>query len=245
MADRLLELESVSCGYRGGEAVLRDVSFALREKRRVAVIGPNGSGKTTLFHVIMGLIKPPAGRLQVFGRPIEGEKDFFFVRRQVGYLFQNSDDQLFCPTVLEDVAFGPLNLGKSPDEARRVVRETLSLLGIEAFENRIGYRLSHGEKKLVALATVLAMNPRVLILDEPTAGLDRDTTERIVAILNDLRLPSIITSHDLDFLDRVTDETWVLRDGRLVPAVEHTLHAHYHVHRAGGHPHRHAHLDED
>ncbi|HOP36136.1 MAG TPA: ATP-binding cassette domain-containing protein, partial [Syntrophales bacterium] len=88
MADRLLELESVSCGYRGGEAVLRDVSFALREKRRVAVIGPNGSGKTTLFHVIMGLIKPHAGRLQVFGRPIEGEKDFFFVRRQVGYLFQ-------------------------------------------------------------------------------------------------------------------------------------------------------------
>jgi len=245
MADRLLELESISYGYRGGKAVLRDVSFTLRENRRVAVIGPNGSGKTTLFHVIMGLIKPHGGILRVFGRPIKGEKDFFFVRRQVGYLFQNSDDQLFCPTVLEDVAFGPLNLGKSPEEARRVVRETLTLLGISGFEDRIGYRLSHGEKKLVALATVLAMNPRVLILDEPTAGLDRDTTERIVIILNGLNLPSIIASHDLDFLARVTDETRVLRDGHLVPAAEHTIHAHYHVHRAGGHPHHHSRLDED
>lgn len=244
MADPAVEFQSVSFRYGCGEPVLRETSFALSEDRRIALIGHNGSGKTTLFHILMGLLSPDSGSLRVFGRTVRSEDDFFFVRERVGYLFQNSDDQLFCPTVREDVAFGPLNLGKSPGEALRIVRETLSLLGMEHFENRVSYRLSHGEKKLVALATVLAMGPRLLLLDEPTAGLDRDTTERIAQVLLGLGLPAIIASHDFDFLARVTGETWILADGRLVPAEEDVLHAHAHAHRAGGRPHHHSDLEE-
>jgi cobalt/nickel transport system ATP-binding protein len=244
MDDPAVEFQSVSFRYGGGAPVLREASFVLRGDQRVALIGHNGSGKTTLFHILTGLLSPDSGSLRVFGRTVGSEEDFFFVRERVGYLFQNSDDQLFCPTVREDVAFGPLNLGKSPDEARRIVRETLSLLGMERFENRASYRLSHGEKKLVALAAVLAMSPRVLLLDEPTAGLDRDTTERIAGVLLGLGLPAIVASHDFDFLERVTGESWILADGRVVPAAEDVLHAHSHAHRAGSRPHHHSDLEQ-
>ena len=138
----------------------------------MALLGPNGCGKTTLLHLIVGLLRPSAGQIEAFGRQRMAEADFHEVRRRVGLLFQDADDQLFCPTVAEDVAFGPLNLGKSRDEVRRIVAGTLDSLGLAGYEHRVTYRLSGGEKRLVALATVLAMQPEVLLLDEPSGGLD-------------------------------------------------------------------------
>uniref|UniRef100_A0A7V4LCW0 ATP-binding cassette domain-containing protein n=1 Tax=Desulfobacca acetoxidans TaxID=60893 RepID=A0A7V4LCW0_9BACT len=128
------------------------------------------------------------------------------VRRQVGLLFQNPDDQLFCPTVLEDVAFGPLNLGKSRQEAVAIARETMAQLGLEGFEERVTYKLSGGEKKLVALATVLAMQPRLLLLDEPTTGLDEATKHRLIHLLQGLKISYMIVSHETDFLNHTVTE---------------------------------------
>ena len=178
----LINLENISFAYPGNAAVLKDLDFKFHEKEKIGLIGPNGSGKTTLFHIIMGLLKPTSGKIEIFGRPMKEEKDFVPVRQKIGLLFQDADDQLFSPTVLEDVAFGPLNLGKSKHAAGDVARKTLERLGLEGFEGRITYKLSGGEKRLVSLATVLAMEPDVLLLDEPTSGLDDRTKSRLSEI---------------------------------------------------------------
>jgi cobalt/nickel transport system ATP-binding protein len=161
------------------------------------------------------------------------------VRARVGLLFQNSDDQLFCPSVLDDVAFGPLNLGRSPADARQDAERALFDLGLAAFAERVTHRLSAGEKRLVALATVLAMQPRVLLLDEPTTGLDQASEARLIAHLSALDQAMLIVSHDRRFLEQLIDRAVVLEDGRLHEAV---LHRHPHVHR---HEHLHLHLPGD
>jgi len=137
----LINLEDISYAYPGGSQVLRNLSFQLHHKERLGLIGPNGSGKTTLFHVIMGLLQPTSGKIEIFGNRLTDEKDFRPVRQQIGLLFQDADDQLFSPTVLEDVAFGPLNQGKPIRESKDIARDTLSSLGLEGFENRITYKL--------------------------------------------------------------------------------------------------------
>ena len=201
--------------HMGDGLVLSQCSVCLLPGQRVAMIGPNGSGKTTLLHLIVGLLQPEGGRVEAFGKDRTCEADFHEVRRRVGLLFQDADDQLFCPMVAEDVAFGPLNLGRPRDEVRRIVTETLGALGLAGYEHRITYRLSGGEKRLVALATVLAMQPDVLLLDEPTAGLDDRATDRLVAILADLPQAMIVASHDHEFLQRTTTTTVRLSDGGL------------------------------
>ena len=150
-------------------------------------------------------------------------------------LFQDSDDQLFCPTVLEDVAFGPLNLGRTPAQARADARQTLDALGLTGFAGRVTHRLSGGEKRLVALATILAMHPQVLLLDEPTNGLDEATQERLIEHLARLPQAMLIVSHDHQVLERLVHRAVLLRDGRLTDA---TLHRHPHLHR---HAHLHVH----
>jgi cobalt/nickel transport system ATP-binding protein len=151
----------------------------------------------------------------VFGARRRHENDFHAVRRQVGLLFQDSDDQLFCPTVGEDVAFGPLNLGKTREETCHIVRETLESLDLTGYEDRIIYKLSGGEKRLVALAAVLAMRPRVLLLDEPLAGLDEVHQRRIISVLQGLPQEMIVVSHDHAFLHTVTRRVYCLTEGRL------------------------------
>ncbi len=237
--ERIIQMTDVTYAYPGGPVVLDRVSFKVDRSERVGIIGPNGSGKTTLFHLIMGLIRPASGRITVFGAPVQREQDFREVRARIGFVFQNSDDQLFCPTVLEDVAFGPLNLGRSPAEARAAARRTLSTLGIGDFEGRVSHKLSHGEKKLVALACVLAMGPEVLILDEPTAGLDRATKNRLVEILDGIDMTLIITSHEMDFLSRMARVFYTFANGRMEEAKRITPHTHTHVHVGGEYTHRH------
>jgi cobalt/nickel transport system ATP-binding protein len=183
---------------------------------RIGLVGPNGSGKTTLCHIIMGLLAPESGTVEVFGKKRVTEADFKEIRGKVGFLFQDADDQLFCPTVLEDVAFGPLNMGKTSDEAKRIVSATLSSLKLTGFEDRITYQLSGGEKRLVSLATVLAMEPEALILDEPTGGLDEETTERLIEILKESELTYILISHDKEFVEQTTNRTLRIENGVLV-----------------------------
>jgi cobalt/nickel transport system ATP-binding protein len=216
MSDRLLALEGISFDYGRDAAVLRDLDFALAPGERVVLTGSNGSGKTTLLHLIMGLVRPRAGRVEVLGQSRSTETEFRDVRSKVGLLFQDSDDQLFCPTVLEDVAFGPLNLGMSSDEAQAIVSDTLHLLGLDGYQDRITYRLSYGEKKMVALATILAMQPRILLLDEPTAGLDERHEARLTAVLQDLPQEMIVVTHNRTFLERIATRVLHLSDGRIV-----------------------------
>lgn len=206
----LIRLSGVAFAYGPDRPVFSDLGLTLRAGERLALVGPNGSGKTTLLHLIVGLIRPAAGTVWAFGRDRERESDFREVRTRAGLVFQNPDDQLFCPTVLEDVAFGPLNLGWTPDEARRLAARTLGLVGLSGMENRITYRLSGGEKRLVALATVLAMEPEVLLLDEPTNGLDDASTERVTRALAGLPQAMIVVSHQRDFLTELVHRTQVL-----------------------------------
>jgi len=240
-ADRLvIDLENISYTYPDGRSVLKDLSFKLAEGARAGLIGPNGSGKTTLLHLLMGLISPTDGKIHLFGREMQSETDFRETRKKIGLVFQNADDQLFSPTVLEDVAFGPLNLGASPAEAKEIAIKTLTDLNLIGFEDRISYRLSGGEKKLVALATVLAMDPSVLVMDEPTTGLDEETNERIVNILNALDKTLLIVSHEYDFLARTTRNFFSMRQGQVFDAGDSSkLHTHVHAHIEGGLPHKH------
>jgi cobalt/nickel transport system ATP-binding protein len=235
----IINLEDISFSYSGDKPVLDHLSFQLRRGDRIGLVGPNGSGKTTLFHIVMGLLRPSSGRIELFGKPANEEKDFTAARRRIGLLFQDADDQLFCPTVLEDVAFGPLNLGKSPQEARDIALKTLARLDLSGFENRITYKLSGGEKRLVSLATVLAMDPEVLLLDEPTNGLDEDTERRITDILKALNLPCIFISHNLDFLFNTTDKIYPIANGKIFLDGALAPHPHIHTHRFGRLPHNH------
>ncbi|MEJ2716653.1 MAG: ABC transporter ATP-binding protein [Deltaproteobacteria bacterium] len=211
----MIRLKDIGFRYNS-RPIFTGLNFRVSPGDRIGLVGPNGSGKTTLAQIIMGLLIPDSGEIELFGKVRKTESDFAEVRGRIGFLFQDSEDQLFCPTVLEDVAFGPLNLGKSKEEARAIVSATLASLNLEGFEERITYQLSGGEKRLVSLATVLAMSPEVLILDEPTSGLDESTTERIVQRLTDSSLSYVLISHDRDVVERTTDIVITIRDGRIV-----------------------------
>lgn len=227
----LIKLSNITFSYSDGKRALDRLSFEVHEGERVGLIGPNGSGKTTLFHVIMGLLKPSSGSIEIFGKERKEEKDFQPVRQRIGMLFQDADDQLFSPTVLEDVAFGPLNQGKPVNEAKQIAMETLSSLGLEDFGDRIIHRLSGGEKRLVSLATVLAMKPEILLLDEPTTGLDGQTTEKIIYILKGMSY--VIISHNMDFLDQTTDKIYGIENGRILTGPAKVPHTHVHIHEYG------------
>ncbi len=207
MSEPLIQIRDLTFTYPGAaKPVLQNFNFELLPGKHLGLVGPNGSGKTTLLSLIMGLLRPQAGSIVIFGKEVKTEKDFIDVRQKVGLLFQNADDQLFCPTVLEDVAFGPLNQGKSAAEAVQIARDTMASLGLTGFEDRVTYKLSGGEKRLVSLATVLAMQPQLLLLDEPTTGLDEPTRHRLIHILQDLEISYLIVSHEHEFLEHTVRE---------------------------------------
>ena len=235
----IIDLEKITFAYPGRQPVLKDLNLHFHGGQQIGLVAPNGSGKTTLFHLIMGLLKPASGRVTIFGKSRCNEKDFLEVRRRIGLLFQDPDDQLFSPTVIEDVAFGPLNLGQSRAQARATAEETLASLGLGGFAERITHQLSGGEKRLVSLATVLAMAPEILLLDEPTNGLDTDTRGRIVDILKGLKISFILISHNLDFLSQLTDTIYTMTAGRILTDQPLAPHQHTHVHAHGTVPHEH------
>lgn len=214
----MIDLRDIVYSYPRGRRALDGASLRVSKGDRLALLGPNGAGKTTLMHTIVGLLKPDSGVVRIFGQLRKTEQDFAEVRGRIGLLFQDPDDQLFCPTVEEDVAFGPLNLGKSRQEARGIVRQTLERLGLQGFERRLTHALSGGEQRLVSLATVIAMAPQALLLDEPVAGLDEATTERIARFLTENDLTYVTVSHDRGFLRRVTARAVRLKDGKIEEA---------------------------
>jgi cobalt/nickel transport system ATP-binding protein len=214
--DLIVRLNRVTCHYAPQRPVLRGVDLEISPGERVGVVGANGSGKTTLLNVLVGLVRPEEGRVELFGQPRVKEGDFADVRRRAGLVFQDPDDQLFCPTVAEDVAFGPLNLRLSHHEVRRIVAQTLNRLGLAGFEDRITYQLSMGERRLVCLATVLAMDPELLLLDEPTANLDARSCQRLLDFLDDWSHGLVLVSHDLPVMRRLCQRVILLGDGRII-----------------------------
>lgn len=229
----LVKLKQITFGYKPKKPILENIDFELLEQEKIGLIGPNGAGKTTLAFLITGLLTPWQGEIKILNQTCKEEKDFKKIRSKIGFVFQNADDQLIFPTVIEDVAFGPLNLGFSPKQALEKATQTLKILGVEQLAKRNTFHLSGGEKKVVSIATVLSMDPKLLILDEPTIGLDEHTRNNLIEILNKLNLAYLIISHDYDFLARTTQKQYILKDKKIIYDPSVVLHKHEHAHPLG------------
>lgn len=213
----LLELRNLSFAYPGGLPVLSEVNLRVRAGETLGLAGTNGSGKTTLFRCITRL-ETPGGEIIFQGKKISGEQDFFFLRSHVGFVLQNSDNQIVFPTVLEDVLFGPLNLGLPQNEAHELAHHWLGELGIGNYGGRIVSNLSGGEKKLVALAGILAMRPILLLLDEPLNELDENARKRLLDVLRKNAAAKIIASHEHSIFRELDCEVMRLEEGTLIGA---------------------------
>jgi cobalt/nickel transport system ATP-binding protein len=238
MNHAIIDLKDITYAFPNRGNALNGLTFHLHHDDKLGLFGPNGAGKTTMLHILMGLIKPQKGKVELFGKTMADGKAFDEARLRIGFLFQHSDDQLFCPTVLDDVTFGPLNQGLAKNDALDRATQALEVVGLAGFEDRVPYRLSGGEKKLVALATVLAMKPEVLVLDEPTTGLAPEAKDRLIEILKGLDMARLVVSHDPDFLAATTDRLIAMRDGCIRPG-ELKPHTHTHIHEEGDIPHQH------
>ena len=215
--DAIVALDQIGFAYAGRPPLFSGLCFALRPGEQIGLYGPNGSGKTTLLRLIMGLEAPQAGRVLFHGVPVSGGQALHRLRCGIGFVLQNSDDQLFSPTVLEDVAFGPLNLGLKRRDARDRAMETLTSLHLEALADRPTHCLSGGEKKMVSIASVLSMRPEALLLDEPTAFLDEESRDRMIGLLQRQNLPRIVVSHDRAFLEHTASSFVSVKDGGMLP----------------------------
>ncbi len=212
----LIDLNGISFAYPNGNLVLKGLSLRLEEGDKIGLLGENGAGKTTLLHIILGLLKPAKGEITVFGKRCETEQDFKKIRGAIGLLFQDSDDQLFCPTVLEDVAFGPLNMGMKRHEATDRAERTLDKLGIFHLRNRVPYQLSGGEKRLASMATILSMRPKILLLDEPTNGLDEKTGKRLISVLQNYPVRAwIMISQIQSTIEAMSNKYCQMNGGRI------------------------------
>lgn len=216
----IIEIRDLSYSYGDGTLALKDINISLEEGCKVALVGPNGAGKSTLMLMINGILRPKSGAVLFAGRPLQYDAaSLRAVRRAVGMVFQNSDDQLFAPTVYQDVAFGPTNLGYPAEKVKRYVGFALQYVGLSGYERRPPHHLSGGEKKRVAIAGILAMEPQVMILDEPTSNLDPASSEEIMEMLDELNQGGktmIISTHDVDLAYRWADEIILMKDGELV-----------------------------
>lgn len=210
----IIKLENIKFGY-DSQFILNDLTLEIFYGEKVGLIGPNGSGKTTLLYIITGFLKPFSGKITILGKERKQEKDFLEVRQKIGLLFQDSDAQLFCPTVKEEIAFGPLNLKKSRTEVKEIVKKIANTFNIVHLLDRPTYKLSAGEKKIIALATVFAMDPVCYLLDEPSDGLDEATRQRLKDLLNTLVKTCLIVSHDKEFLRDVVKKIYILKDGQI------------------------------
>jgi cobalt/nickel transport system ATP-binding protein len=206
--------EDVRFAYPGGEPVLRDISFQVPAGRRLAVLGANGAGKSTLLLHLNGLLLPLEGAVRIDDLAVRAET-LREVRRRVGLVFQDPDDQLFLPTLLDDVAFAPLNDGAEPEAAEAAARDLLRSFDLLHAADRPAHHLSGGEKRLASLATTLISRPRVLVLDEPTAGLDARARQRVTRLLQQRDETLVVATHDLEVAAALCSHALVLADGRI------------------------------
>jgi cobalt/nickel transport system ATP-binding protein len=210
-----IEIENLSFAYPDGHPALSGVSLHIEPCEKVALVGPNGAGKSTLILHLNGILASQAGDLRVAGLPVVKE-NYGKVRARVGLVFQNPDDQLFSPTVYEDVAFGPLYQGLPPDQVRERVQEALEVVQMGEYVRRVSHHLSVGEKKRIAIATVLSMKPEVLVLDEPTAGLDPRARRSLIRLLDNLDITMLVSSHDMLMVRELFPRMVIMDDGRIV-----------------------------
>ena len=211
----VLKLENVSFAYDNGHEVLKEISLVLTEGEQVALIGANGVGKSTLLKLFVGLLSPQSGCVSVSGLPIE-KANLAAVRRAAGYVFQDAESQLFLANVWEDVAFGPRNEGLVGEDLRRRVDEALSSVGLTSLAAEHVYRLSGGQKRLASIATVLALRPDSLLLDEPTLALDPRNRRAVIRALSALPCAKLIATHDLDFVLDACTRVLLMDGGRIV-----------------------------
>lgn len=214
MSETAIRIANLSFTYPDGRPALAGIDLAVAAGEKVAVVGPNGAGKSTLFLHLNGILRGQ-GRIEVGGLLVE-ERALRAVRARVGMVFQDPDDQLFSLTVLEDVAFGPLHVGYPPEEVRARVRRALDAVGMSGHEDHMPHHLSIGERKRVAIATVLAMDPEVLVLDEPSAGLDPRARRSLIHLLQGLPQTMLVSSHDMRLVWELCPRTVILDGGRLV-----------------------------
>jgi cobalt/nickel transport system ATP-binding protein len=210
----VLDVRGVAYRYPDGTAALSDATFALAAGERAALLGPTGAGKSTLLQLLNGLLRAASGEVVVCGLPVD-DAHVAEIRRRVGLVFQDPDDQLFLPSLLEDVAFGPLNAGAAPAEAGRRAHTVLHDLGLGAAHDKAAHHLSGGERRLAALATVLVSEPALLVLDEPSGDLDARSRRRLRAILQQRSEALLVATHDLEFVRGLCGRALVLVDGRL------------------------------
>lgn len=215
MSHHTIDLTNLHYTYPDGTAALQNLSLHIDHSEAVAIIGANGSGKTTLLSHLNGVLFPTAGIVNIGGFPIV-KKTLPHIRRTVGMVFQNPDDQLFMPTVYEDVAFGPLNLGYPPADVKNRVVSALETVGALSLQDRPAYRLSGGQKRAVSIATVLAMDPAILVMDEPTAALDPLARRQLIQLLRTFSHTKIIATHDLDMVLETCERTIVLYNGSIL-----------------------------
>lgn len=214
MSHHLVQTRALRFAYPDGTEALCGVDLRIVHGEAVAIVGANGAGKSTLLMLLNGLLLPTAGEVRVGDLPVEAGTRAQ-IHRAVGYVFQDADDQLFMPTVHEDVAFGPLNMGLSPAEVQARVDAALEKVGAAHLAQRAPYRLSGGEKRVVAIAGVLAMSPSILVLDEPSAGLDPAARRRLIGLLRSFDHTRVIATHDLDLVLDVCDRVLVMHGGRI------------------------------
>lgn len=209
-----LEFKQVNFSYPGGRQVLRDISFSIRPGEKVAIVGLNGSGKSTLLLHTNGLLTADSGTVLIDGTPI-GPKTVEQSRRAVGMVFQNADDQLFMPSVEADVAFGPRNMGLPEEEIKRRVEKALRQTGCSELRERAPFHLSGGQKKMVSIATVLSMEPDILVFDEPTSGLDFAAEAQFIGIVDRLPHTILMSTHDMDLARRLCSRAILMDSGAI------------------------------
>ena len=213
-------LKNWSYVYPDGTRALNNVNMDIEKGRKIAIMGPNGAGKSTLFSHFNGLTEPTSGYLELEGKKMQyDKKSLLEIRQKEGIVFQDPNDQLFAPTVKEDVAFGPMNLGLSYEEVEKRVEEALKMVAMEEYKDKTPHHLSGGQQKRVAIAGIIAMRPDIMILDEPTAGLDPEGVDKVLNILNNLNeegMTIVISSHDIEMVNSFAEKIFVLNEGEII-----------------------------
>lgn len=254
---RIIKVSNLNYRYPDGTVGLKDVSFEVEEGETVVIIGANGTGKSTLFMNLMGVLDGD-GHIEITGLTLN-KIHLKEIRRRMGMVFQNPDDQLFCPTVMDDISFGPLNMGWDENQVNTASRDALTLVGLEGYESRSSYHLSYGEKKRASIATVLSMNPKILLLDEPTGGLDPRSSSKFINLLYTLKSQGrtlLIVTHDIFLAWEIADRVLVFSEEKRPVAMgdykdilsnynlllkNNLVHQHRHRHNKLVHEHEHQH----
>lgn len=212
--DKVIEIKNLSFSYPDGQKALKDINLVIYPGENIALIGPNGAGKSTLLLHLNGILRGNS-IVKIFGVPVE-ERNLKEIRRKVGLVFQDPEDQLFSSIVFDDVAFGPINMGYSESEVKQRVAQSLEWVGMSGYEQRSPHHLSVGEKKRIAIATVLSLSPELLVLDEPSSNLDPRSKWSLIELLRQLPMTKIVAAHDLELVGALCQRTMVMDGGEIV-----------------------------